>query len=320
MGGCQEGGGIGADRVERHVSQVEQAGEPHDDVEAERQDRERCADDQDGRAGPRDEREGRLERAEDDRVDDRQGEEAERGCTRSRRLRSMPRNGLGIDRRRERDGRGHVRPAPTPSRPAGPVGRKTSTRIRIEKTITLVHFASRNRSDIAPIMPMSEPPEGRAGQVADAAQHGGRERQQAELEPELEPGLAVVEGHDQARRAGEGAGDQEGQRDRPVDVDAHEARRLAVLGGRPHRLALACASDEPAQQQQERDGHADDDDLVHAEPRWTAREEDQVVLGRTGSTAVCDGPSRTRPTFCRTNDMPIALIKGATRGALRSGR
>ena len=49
--------------------------------------------------------------------------------------------------------------------------------------------------------------------------------------------------------------------------------------------------------------------------KWT-----RSSLGRIGSTAFCDGPSRTRPTFCRTNDMPIALIRGARRGALRSGR
>ena len=44
------------------------------------------------------------------------------------------------------------------------------------------------------------------------------------------------------------------------------------------------------------------------------------VRGRTGSTAFCDGPSKTSPTFWSTNDMPIALIRGARRGALRKGR
>ncbi len=31
-------------------------------------------------------------------------------------------------------------------------------------------------------------------------------------------------------------------------------------------------------------------------------------------------PARIWATFCRMNDMPIAVISGASRGALRSGR
>src|ERR671935_260096 len=40
------------------------------------------------------------------------------------------------------------------------------------------------------------------------------------------------------------------------------------------------------------------------------------MLGReTGA-----GPSRLSPTSCRMNDIPIAVISGASRGALRKGR
>ena len=55
----------------------------------------------------------------------------------------------------------------------------------------------------------------------------------------------------------------------------------------------------------------------HAAPLGKNR---MSVRGRTGSTAFCDGPSSIRPTFWSTNDMPIALMRGANRGALRSGR
>ena len=69
--------------------------------------------------------------------------------------------------------------------------------------MTVVHFASRNRSDIAAMRPMSDAAERRAGQVADAAEHGRGERQQAELEAELEERLPVVQGDDETGRAGQ---------------------------------------------------------------------------------------------------------------------
>ncbi len=34
----------------------------------------------------------------------------------------------------------------------------------------------------------------------------------------------------------------------------------------------------------------------------------------------CEPPSHRMPTFCRMNDMPTAVISGASLGALRNGR
>ena len=81
-----------------------------------------------------------------------------------------------------------------------------------------------------------------AGQVADAAEHGGRERDQPELEALVEAHGRHVERVEEAGRARERAGDQERERDRAVHVDAHDRGRVLVLGGRAHRLALLRAS------------------------------------------------------------------------------
>ena len=37
-------------------------------------------------------------------------------------------------------------------------------------------------------------------------------------------------------------------------------------------------------------------------------------------TLDCEPPLHSRPTFCRMNDMPTAVISGASFGAERSGR
>src|SRR6266536_4983308 len=58
-------------------------------------------------------------------------------------------------------------------------------------------------------------------QVADPAEHGGGERQQAVAKALEVPDLGVVGAVDQAGRAGQRSTDQERQRDRLVDVDAH---------------------------------------------------------------------------------------------------
>src|SRR3954465_4481928 len=68
----------------------------------------------------------------------------------------------------------------------------------------------------------------RAGQVADSAEHGGRERDQAELESLVVPDVRHVQRVEQAGRARQRAGDQEGEGDRPVDVDPHHGRGVAV--------------------------------------------------------------------------------------------
>ena len=38
------------------------------------------------------------------------------------------------------------------------------------------------------------------------------------------------------------------------------------------------------------------------------------------ATPSCEPPSHSRPTFCRMNDMPTAVISGASLGAIRNGR
>ena len=46
-----------------------------------------------------------------------------------------------------------------------------------------------------------------------------------------------VEREERAGRAGEAAGEEERERDRPVDVDPHHRGGVAILRGRAHRLA-----------------------------------------------------------------------------------
>src|SRR5919106_796583 len=141
---------------------------------------------------------------------------------RSRRRRSIPANGFGRLGRR-------TRTAEVMSRALGLLLGQDAGRTEDEdqdedpehdhgRPLRL-EIAVRQRGD----QPEDEPPQRGAGQVPDAAYHGCRERQQPELEPELEEGLPVVQGHDQAGCTSQRPGDQECQRDRTVDVDAHEA-------------------------------------------------------------------------------------------------
>ena len=126
--------------------------------------------------------------------------------------------------------------------------------MRIAKTIDCVQSVpgecQRRPSLNAWMKPMQSAPSTAPGQVADAAEHGRGERDQAELEAGVVAHLLEVEGVDEARRAGEAAGDQERERDRAVDVDAHHRGGVAVLRGRAHRLALPRALDEPHEQRQ----------------------------------------------------------------------
>src|SRR5207253_8019475 len=64
--------------------------------------------------------------------------------------------------------------------------------------------------------------ENRTGQIADPAEHGGRERDESELEPLEVSEIRDVQGIDDTGGAGQSAGDQERERDRAVDVDAHD--------------------------------------------------------------------------------------------------
>src|SRR3954466_13043473 len=101
--------------------------------------------------------------------------------------------------------------------------------------------------------PDDEAAEHRAAEVADAAHDGGGERDEAGAEALEEPHLRLVERVDEAGGARQQAAQQERERDRGVDVDAHEPRGLGVLSGRAHRLAEPAARDEGGEQDHERD-------------------------------------------------------------------
>src|SRR5258706_13746907 len=120
-------------------------------------------------------------------------------------------------------------------------------------------------------------------QVADPAEDRGGERLQAERRAVEPPRLAVIEGDDQAGSTGARPGQEERQRDRPVDVDAHEAGRLAVLGHGPHRLALAGVRDEPDEGEEQRDRDRRHEDV--AELDVNLAEEDEYVGGRQDARA-----------------------------------
>ena len=92
--------------------------------------------------------------------------------------------------------------------------------------------------------PMSSAAEDRAVEVADAAEHGGGEGDETELEAEVVARVVPTVSSRAARRAGHRAAEGEGEGDRPVDVDAHQPGRVLVLGRRPHRLALPGLGDD----------------------------------------------------------------------------
>ena len=105
--------------------------------------------------------------------------------------------------------------------------------------------------------PDDQPAEHGAADVADAAHHRRGERVEAGREALEVPDRGLVERADQAGRARHQAAEQERQRDRRVDVDAHQPRGLRVLRGGAHRLAEPAAADEAGQQDHQRDRHGD---------------------------------------------------------------
>src|SRR3954471_12933224 len=110
--------------------------------------------------------------------------------------------------------------------------------------------------------PDQQGPENGSGKVADAAEHRRREGDQPELEALVEADRACVERVEKTGHPGERAGDQEGERDRAVDVDAHHRGGVPVLSGRAHRLALARPLHEPDEDDQHGSGHEQDDELL----------------------------------------------------------
>ncbi len=155
----------------------------------------------------------------------------------------------------------------------------------------------------------------RARNVPDAAEDRGGEGFETGLETVEEPGRSVVHAADETRRPGKRAADQERHRDRRVDVDAHQLGRVTILGGRPHRLPDFRLRNEELQATIMTIASAMTSDrlaLIETPPRST------VGLGMKSGNGIGEGPFQSCITFSRMNDMPMAVISGASRGALRS--
>ncbi len=181
--------------------------------------------------------------------------------------------------------RSHQAPSGVRS-PSRPSGRKTRMAIRIPKTIDRVQSLPGAFQLEALVESLDEPDQKRtehgAAQVPDAAEDGRRERDQ----PQLEPGVVAhveLQEEEEARGAGERAGEDERERDRPVHVDAHHRGRIGVLRGRPHGLPLAGRLDQIGQADEHGNGDQDDHKLVprniDAPDREGSGARDQVARG-----------------------------------------
>ena len=94
---------------------------------------------------------------------------------------------------------------------------------------------------------------------ADPADHGRREALQPGEEADRHVGRRPEREH-HARRPRERRAEHEREHDHAVDVDAHHRRRLAIVGGRPHRLAHARPRHEQPEHDHQREGRGDDHD------------------------------------------------------------
>ena len=127
----------------------------------------------------------------------------------------------------------------------------------------------------------------------------------------------VVDARDETRRAGKQSGDQKRYRDRAVDVDAHERCGFPVLGDRAHRATRRVRSTYVCSAKHRDDRQSHDEDLLGATvkaPTWN------VGLGKTAGNGIGDEPCQACIAFSRMNEKPIAVISGASRGALRRRR
>ena len=104
--------------------------------------------------------------------------------------------------------------------------------------------------------------EHRARQRADAAEHGRGEGLDAGHEAVGEVTDAVVDQEHHAGDGGERGAHDEGDRDRPVDVDAEQRGHLAVLLAGALRAAERRLADEVPEAGQQHRGDDDDDDLL----------------------------------------------------------
>src|SRR5215208_3847462 len=109
-------------------------------------------------------------------------------------------------------------------------------------------------------------------EVADAAEHGGRERVQSLREANVEDGDAVEEAVHHARGAGEYAAEQERDGDSAVHVDPDHRSRLLVLRHGPHRLPLLGVAYKIGEGDEQRDGHPDHEEVLPAEDDRVGRQ------------------------------------------------
>ena len=226
-------GDVGAGGVERHVAEVEQPGVADDDVEADAHDGER--DDHERRRGVGNPlRRLRQDVVVEPRVEHQQRDQHAEGGTRSQpcpgpvhhaRVESV----LAEQALRPEDEDQDEQDEDDRLGPVGP------GRVPGEAVVEVLDEADQVAAERG------------ARDVADAAEHGRREGEQADAEAEVEARLREVGEVDEAADAGERAAEAERERDRAVDVDAHQARGVAILRRRPHRLAPARALDEPDQ-------------------------------------------------------------------------
>src|SRR6185369_10349276 len=101
----------------------------------------------------------------------------------------------------------------------------------------------------------------RAGQRADAAQHGRGERLDAGDKTHEEIDQAVIEQVHHAGDGGERSPDHEGHGDGAVDVDAEQRGHGLVLLAGAHVTPQPRARYQPGEQRQQHDRGDDDDDL-----------------------------------------------------------
>src|SRR5262245_4093583 len=122
--------------------------------------------------------------------------------------------------------------------------------------------------------PDDEAAEHGALEVPDAAEHGGGEGDQAGLEALEVPDRGLVERIHESRGTGHEPAQQERERDRGVHVDAHQTRRLGILGGCAHGAAHPAPRDEPGEQDHERDRHPDGQHVALVDVHAADSEED----------------------------------------------
>ena len=132
-----------------------------------------------------------------------------------------------------------------------------------------------------------------AGQVADPAEHGRGERDQAEGEALVVADVGLGERVDEAGGAGERAGEQERERDRPVDVDPHDRARVHVLGGRAHRLPLLGLLDEVDEAGENGDGEQRRRSASSTETPTPPTVSDRARGEHVGEASGYSGPARS---------------------------